>query len=278
MADLTIISSTVPSDALLPTSAQQLVNFVAAYIGISSTDLANIEGVIISPTAPTNPADRDMAWLQTNAATGTPIAISIYNGGWQQLPSIVQSGASEPASPPNYTLFYNTTTGALEFFEGGSWTTAFWPVGPTTGRPTAPAIGYIYYDNTIALLLKYTASGWSTVEGSVNEIKIIDNLAPAQVPTAWPGWIAHPGLAGNFPLGANTTFALGATGGRTSFPWSAIGSSAEGGARDTPLLSSITLDGTPAAGATGDGAGTTPSGTVSIMPPWYGVTFIVKKY
>lgn len=278
MADLTLTASTVPINAVLPTSAQQLVNFVAAYLGVSSTDLANIEGIIISPTAPTNPADRSMAWLQTNGTTGTPIAINIYNGGWQPLPSIVQAGAAEPSSPPSFSLFYNTTTNTLEFFNGSAWTSTFWPSGPSANRPTAPAIGYTYQDTTIGLLLRFTASGWSTVEGAINEIKMIDNLAPASVPTAWPGWIVHPGLAGNFAIGADSKHALGSSGGRTTVPWTATGASAQGGSRDTPLLSQITIDGTTANGVQGAGNSSTANGTIDITPPWYGVTYIMKSF
>lgn len=278
MADLALIAGTVPSNALLPTSAQQLVNFVASYLGINSLDLANVEGILISPTAPTSPASRDMAWLQTNSTSGVPQAIFVYNGGWQQLPVIPQSGAIEPTTPSTYQLFYNTTTGALEFFTGAAWTTAFWPRGATSGRPTSPAVGYVYYDTTIDLLLYWSSAGsWTTVEGSLNEIKIIDGLPPGSVATAWPGWIPHPSLVGTFPIGANATFPLGSSGGRTSFPWSASGEDGQAGSRDTPIISSIVIDGVNASGSVGSGPFTTPSGTVSIMPPWYGVTYIMKN-
>lgn len=275
--DLSIVAGTVPSNSVLPTSAQMLVNFVASYLGVASTDLASLEGIIISPTAPASPSDRNLVWLKTSNVDGTPQSLNIYNGGWQALPVTVPSGVSEPSNPASYSLFYNTTTNVLEFFNGTAWTSTFYPVGPTSGRPTAPAIGYTYMDSTIGLLIKFTASGWTTVEGAVNEIKMIDNLNPANVPAQWPGWIVHPGLTGNFPIGADSKHALGSSGGRFTFPWSTVGNAAAGGSREQGLISQITLDGTSGNGGPSSGATVNTSGTVDITPPWYGVTYIMKQ-
>lgn len=288
MPTLALQPATVPLDAPFPpASAQALVNFVAASLGVSGLD--QLRGVVISTTEPAA-ADRDKIWCKRDPSSQRPLGLYAYNGGWLPIPFVVPSGEREPAGPVKGELFFNTTLRALRFFDGAAWTTSLEHSGDTASRPTDVPLGYRYYDTTIGRELRMTASGWSTVEGGVGDVKMVNMASVDDARAVNPGWVVFAEMEGRFPIGAGAVLSPQATGGldlaQMKLTWSAEGLSAQGGSREanTSLLASLTLNGAKVSAApTGSSGYPAPTAlgsprTTDLTPPYKALIFLRKEY
>lgn len=285
MPSLAIQPANAPVDAPFPPpSAQALLNFVAANLGISG--LENLTGCIISATEP-DATDRDKVWVKKDESSDRALGLFVYSGGWLQIPFIVPSGANEPASPKKGELFYNTALKALRFFDGTSWTTNLWPSGTTASRPESVPVNYLYFDTDIARLLRMTAQGWTTFDGGVGDVKMVDFADSEAALSNNPGWSIFGAMAGRFPLGVSEDITAQTEGGVTldemKVEWSAQRRSASGGAREpsATFIAELTINGVA---ATADGTkaeamskiGTDK--TVNLKPPFKALYFLRKEF
>lgn len=273
MADPVLKPATVPPDVPLPTSATQLVNLVAHYLSLEG--LAGLQGVIISDTEPAV-TDRDKAWVKIDPANGRAIGLFRYSGGWKQLPLVPESGENEPANPRNGEVFYNTKAKALKGYLDGAWTTELWHKGTKSERPTGVPLGYLYFDSDIKRLLRWTANGWSTVDGCIGELRMFGGISVSEAEERNPGWSVYAAMSGRFPVGQNDDFDLNTDGGRDKVAWSAKTHSAAGGGRDQGVLAEISIDGTAATGSANSQS--TKTGEFSIIPPYRAVIFMRKEF
>lgn len=283
MPALSLSPGSAPGDAVFPPpNAQALLNFVAAYLGVSGLD--NITGIIVSETQPTA-ADRDKAWLKRDAGSQRVIGLYVWAAEWVPVPLIIPSGSQEPQVPKRGEIFLNTATNALRFYDGVKWTTNLWPAGSTADRPENPALGDLYFDESIGRLLRRVAAGWTTVDGALGEIRMFDG-SEEEATTRNPGWAVFAELAGKFPLGASEDYAAQSSNGATlddlKLEWSAKRRSASGGSREATatFLAELTLNGIA---KTADGTKSddiTPIGstaTIELKPPYRAVIFIKKE-
>ncbi len=285
MPSLVLQPATVPVDAAFPpASAQALVNFIAAYLQIGGATA--IKGVVISVTEP-DAADRDKAWIKRDPGNNRAIGVYVYNGGWLPIPTIVPSGDAEPAGAKQGELFYNTTTDCLRIFDGTSWTSNLWHTGATADRPEDPPINYVYFDTDIGRLLRMTSQGWTTVDGSVGEVRMIDAADENSALTSNPGWSVFGAMAGRFPIGQSELVPAQSEGGVTldemKLDWSAQGRSASGGAREATasFIAEVTINGTAARADGTKYDALTKIGsdkTVSLKPPYRSLIFIRKDF
>lgn len=275
MADPVLKPAYVPLDVKMPTNPQRLVNFIASYLRLDG--LAGIQGILIQDTEPTV-SSRDRAWLKIDQSSGRAIGIYRYNGGWKALPCVPLQGENEPANPRPCELFYNTKTKTLKAFIDGAWTTELWHKGATADRPKEPAVGYLFFDTDISRLLRYTAQGWSTVDGCIGEIRMFDGMSTTEAQDRNPGWSIYVTMGGRFPIGQSEQYAVGVDGGRESFSWSATGYAAAGGSREQGLINSLSIDGQTATATQGAGQTVSKQGDVKILPPFHSVIFMKKDF
>lgn len=277
--------ATVPVDAPFPpANAQALVNFIAAYLGVSG--LENLDGIVVHHVEPPA-ADRDKLWLKLVGEGGRALGFHAYAGEWQPVPFILPSGEEEPAGARLGELFYNTKLGALRFYNGAVWTTNLHHAGDTASRPASPPAGYLYFDTTINRLLRFTVHGWSTFDGGIGDIKMVDFANVEDALAKNPGWTVFASMAGRFPLGPTDDIVPQAEGGVTidemKLDWSAQARSAQGGAREanTSFVAALTLNGVEArADGTAYPALTRLGGdkTVNLKPPYKALIFLRKDF
>lgn len=128
MLTLTITAGIVPFGTALPGNAQALANFMALYNGIGG--VSNFNGINYGSTTPT--ADqRGYPWFQTDSQ-GNPVGLFSWNGlTWAAIPVQTASGASSarPGAPGVGTEFYDTSIGAVILWNGGNWTTLSGTIG-----------------------------------------------------------------------------------------------------------------------------------------------------
>ena len=285
MPSLAFTPATVPGDTPFPPdSGQALINFVCAYLGVSG--LEQLTGVIVSTTEPAA-ADRDKVWAKKDAGTGRVLGFYAYNGGWLTIPVIIPSGETPPAGAKVGEIFLNTTIGALVVFNGTSWSSNTWPSGPTANRPDGVPSGYLFFDTSIGRLLRNTDSGWTTFDGGVGDIKMVDTAAAEDALTQNPGWAVYAPMANRFPVGSSDDLAPQSEGGVTldemELTWSAQGRSASGGSREAnaSFLAALTLNGTEARADGTAMAGLTKLGsdkTVNLKPPYKALIFLRKEF
>lgn len=285
MPSLALQPATVPIDASFPpASAQTLINFVAAYLGVSG--LENLQGVLVGETEP-GASDRDKVWVKQDAGSGRALGSYIYNGGWVPVPFIVPSGETEPAGAKVGELYFNTKLAALRLYNGTVWTTNLHHAGSTANRPAGAPLGYLYFDADIARLLRQTAQGWTTHDGGVGEIRMVDAATGDEAVTRNPGWAVFAALAGRFPIGSTEDVAPQAEGGVTldemKLEWSAQGRSAQGGAREAnaSFIAALTLNGVETRADGTAYPGLTKIGqdkTVNLKPPYRAVIFLRKEF
>lgn len=275
MADPVLLPGTVPEGTEVPNTSQKLINFVAAYMRL--TGLSGLQGVVISSTEPVA-SDRDKIWCKIDSGSNRAIGLYRYLGGWNQLPAVPLSGEAEPANPRPGELFYNTNEDSIKSFIDGQWTTELWHRGSTSDRPDSAPIGYLYYDTTIQRLLRYTSQGWSTVDGCIGQLMMLSGVSVDTALERNPGWVVYTALGGRVPMGYDgNEYTIGEEGGRESFDWSANGNAAQGGSREQGLIHTLSIDGDAFAAAAGP-AGSSGSGTVSILPPFHVVLFMRKEF
>jgi hypothetical protein len=286
MPSLALQPAWVPSDAAFPpSSAQALVNFVAAYLAVYG--LENLEGVLVQEAEPAA-ADRGKAWVKLDPSNQRPLGLYVfYSGAWGSIPFIIPSGEQEPGAPKLGELFYNTELEALRMFNGTTWTTNLWPSGATGDRPDDVPSGYLFFDEDLGKLLRYTSQGWSTFEGGVGDIKMVDVADESTALQKNPGWSVFAAIAGRFPVGSSGAVPPQSEGGATldemKIDWAAQGRSASGGSREATasFIAELTINGT-AARADGQkldalsALGATK--TVNLKPPYRALIFLRKDF
>lgn len=269
-----------PIDAPLPSTGQKLINFVAAYLQIDG--LGDLQGIIISDTEPVA-TDRDKAWIKLDAGSGRAIGLYRYLGGWVAVPVVIGNGEAEPAGAIVGELFFNTISKTLKIYTVDGWSNELWHTGTTVQRPTVRPVGYVFFDTTISRLIRWTAAGWSTIDGCIGELRMFDGLTVAEAAERNPGWALFAAMSGKFPMGFEEgETAIGATGGRNSFPFSASGGKNNASSGSEYSMNGLTID-TKSVGGSGAlvnyaGATTTMNGTVDITPPFKAVIFMRKEY
>lgn len=276
MPTLAIQPATAPVDAPFPpASAQAMLNFVAAYLQVSG--LENLTGVIVGKDTP-SANDRDKGWVKLDPASNRALGLYVFNGSWVPLPLVVPSG-SAPTSPRTGELRLNELKG-VEIYDGSKWTTNLFPSGATAERPKSPATNDLFFDTDISRLLRSTTQGWTTFDGAVGDIKMVDAFDVQDALTKNPGWSEFTAMAGKFVMGSSATYGPTTEGGRDSIAWSAKGTSAQGGNRESPAIGAISIDGTEVAGKAN--LNNTPaaldSGTFKILPPYKAMIFLRKDY
>lgn len=284
MSTLALQPATVPEGQQFPPASwQELLNVVAAYMQASG--LETIKGVVISTSEP-SPDDRDKAWVKQDASTLRTLGILTYVGGeWAAVPVSLPSGTEEPVGAKKGELFYNTTFGAVRVNDGVGWTTNFWHSGTTDDRPKSARPNYIFFDTTINRAIRWAGSAWTTLDGSVGDVKMIDFADFDTALTNNPGWEVFAAIGGRFPVAASDDLAPQSEGGATldemKVKWSAKGRSAQGGSRDSDatFISVLSLnsveahaDGTKMAGLTDIGG----EKTLNLQPPHKALIFLKK--
>jgi len=275
MPSLALQPATVPGDAPF---SQVLLNFIAANLSISG--LENLEGVVVSITAP-SASDRDKVWLKIDPS-GRALSFHVYQGDWKQLPVIVPNGESEPANPKSGELFFNTTISALKLYNGTVWTTNFFHSGTTGNRPTDVPVDYLYLDTDIDCLLRYTAQGWTTFDGRVGDVKMVSGISIEEAKTSNPGWALFTEMDGRFPIGASDDVAYDQNGGQTledlKLTVATTGHSAQRGNQEQAFVSKITINGVAGASGANNGAPSNASTEISMKPPYRAVLFLRKNF
>jgi len=279
MPNIALQPATAPVDAPFPpASAQALLNFVAAYTQVSG--LETLSGIITGTTTP--PAsDRDKVWLKLDPASMRALGLFTFNGGeWVSTPIAPEIGDDPTANPQVGELFFNTKYGALQVFDGSQWTSNLLPAGTTASRPTDVPVHYLYFDTDIGRMLRYTSAGWTTLDGAVGDIKMVDTTDLEDALTKNPGWSEFAPMAGKFPIGASTDYGASTEGGRDSISWSAKGTSAAGGSRESPGIGAISIDGTEIASRAqlNNTPTTLDSASFKILPPYRALIFLRKDY
>jgi hypothetical protein len=154
--NLSLAAGTVPYGTQLPGTAQALINFVAAYGLINGQ--AGFNGLNYGATTPP-PEAQNLPWFKTDQY-GNPIGFFAWNGvAWATIPTAIANGAFAQA-PPN----------------------------PTTGT--------VYYATDIGCTIIYSSQGWTTLAGTVGDVK---EVITTDLPTALnnnPGWAQHTASTG----------------------------------------------------------------------------------
>ncbi|MFZ9725654.1 MAG: hypothetical protein ACO3EH_00475 [Ilumatobacteraceae bacterium] len=278
MPILALQPATAPVDAPFPpASAQAMLNFVSAYTQVSG--LEQLSGIVLSATTPVA-TDRDKAWLKLDPASGRAIGFFIFKGDWVAVPIVPGVGDAPPANPQRGEIFFNTALNTLLVYDGSQWTSNLTPSGDTGSRPTDVPVNYLYFDTDISRLLRLTTQGWTTFDGAVGDVKMVDAFDVDDALSKNPGWSEFTSLAGKFPIGASDTYGPTSEGGRSTVPWGAKGTSAAGGSRETPAIGAITIDDKEITSRAN--LNNTPtaldSGAFEILPPYKAMIFLRKDY
>jgi hypothetical protein len=278
MPTIALQPATAPVDAPFPpASAQAMLNFIAAYTQISG--LETLTGIISSTTTPAA-TDRDKAWLKLDPASGRAIGLYVFSGDWVAVPLVAGVGDEAPANPQKGELFFNTKYSTLQIYDGTQWTTNLYPTGTTSARPSDVPVNYLYFDSDIGRLLRKTSQGWTTFDGAIGDIKMVDEQNEDTALTKNPGWVLYASMKGKFPVGWSDDNGPTAEGGRSSIAWSAKGTSAQGGNRESPAIGAISIDGKEIASKAN--MNNTPtsldSGSFEILPPFKALIFLRKDF
>jgi hypothetical protein len=146
--ELTLIPATTPSDLPLPSSTQEIVNLVAAYV--KAAGLEELSGLVLSATEPAS-SDRGKAWLRLSAS-GSILGLYAWTGSlWEKTPDIIAKG-------------------------------------PTENRPINPPEGMLFFDETIHVQIIFERAKWRTVSGSPGDLKFVEAETLDAALTANPGW------------------------------------------------------------------------------------------
>lgn len=280
MPTIAIQPANAPIDAPFPpASAQALLNFVAAYLQVSG--LESINGIVVGTATPAAD-DRNKGWIKIDPATNRALGLYVFNGTWVPLPLVIPNG-SAPASPRTGELHLNEK-GGVQIYDGSKWTTNLIQSGSTADRPSNAEINDLYFDTEIGRLLRRVTQGWTTLEGAVGDVKMVDFADSDAALAANPGWSVYGSMKGRFPYGANDTVTPQSEGGTTldqlKVTWSSYGTSAQGGSRDANLLSNIKLNGIeggPKSKMNSETAVVTDQ-AINLTPPYKALIFLRKDY
>jgi hypothetical protein len=137
-----------PSTQEFPGTPKALGDFLAQYFAI--TGGAGFIPVNFGSTTPDSDS-RGYPWFKTDGS-GNPVGWFSWNGStWAQLVTNVTSG-------------------------------------PTANRPGGAAVGDLYNDTDIDVMLKYNGSAWVTAAGSPGDLKFVNTTTLADALTRNPGW------------------------------------------------------------------------------------------
>jgi microcystin-dependent protein len=146
--NLTLQAGNAPFDSQLPGNTQALLNFMAQYTLITGGQ--NFNGLNYGSATPA-PANQGIPWFKTDTF-GNPIGFFSWNGlTWAALPNQIASGAFSNA-------------------------------------PASPSIGSVYYATDIGCTVIYSASGWTTLAGTVGDYKEVNAASTTVALANNPGW------------------------------------------------------------------------------------------
>lgn len=166
--NLFLTAGVAPSGTPLPGNAQALLAFIAQYTGI--TGAANFNGLNFGSTTP-SPEQRDQPWFKTDTF-GNPIGLFSWNGtAWVVIPTQVAYGA-------------------------------------TSGRPSNPSPGSQYFDSTIGCAIVWNGSNWTTLSGTIGDVKEVQAVDLNTALTNNPGWVQDTASIGLVIGGAGGATAL----------------------------------------------------------------------
>lgn len=122
MALFCFTANTVSTTTANPTTAQELLDFVAQNLGITGLDSA--VGLVVSETQPTV-AQQSLSWLRVDEL-GNPLGIYRYYGTWKLVGSIASYGitGNRPPNPIDGQLYFDTTIGVMLVYDDDGWITA----------------------------------------------------------------------------------------------------------------------------------------------------------
>jgi hypothetical protein len=205
MPTIALQPATAPVDAQFPpASAQAMLNFIAAYLGVSG--LETLTGINIGTATPAA-SDRDKGWIKLDPVSKRALGLFVYSSGeWVAIPVIASTGESTPQNPTKGELFYSTVTSSLSIYTGTAWTSNLNPTGTTAKRPTGVPVNYLYFDTDIGHLLRYTSNGWTTLEGSIGDVKFVDLQDEQDALDKNPGWALYTVMKGRFPIAWNDEY------------------------------------------------------------------------
>jgi len=213
MTTLNLVGATVPDDAKVPGTLSRWVALFEQVFTVVGAETLN--GVIIQNATP-DPSDQDKAWVKLTAG-GAVEGWYRFNGDWIAFPMVIPTLDSLPASPQAGQIVIQG--GAIKVYQDGSWTTNFTHAGATADRPSSPATDYLFFDETIGRLLRWTGSAWTTNDGCLGELKLLAGVSEAEAITRNPGWAAYPLAYDKFLRIGGGDIGDGSTGGRESFDW-----------------------------------------------------------
>ena len=160
--DLALEALTLPDGTEFPGTNQALLNQIAQYIAIIGG--ASFNGINYGPTTP-SVDNQDKPWFKTDDSFN-PIGWYSWNGSaWVTIPQTMASGSSD-------------------------------------NRPSSPSIGQQYLDTTIGSVIIYSSGGWTTLAGSVGDVKEVKAETLSDALTANPGWIQDADSKGKVIAGA----------------------------------------------------------------------------
>lgn len=146
--NLTLQAGKAPYGSQLPGNTQALLNFMAQYVLITGGQ--NFNGLNYGSATPA-PANQGIPWFKTDVF-GNPIGLFSWNGlTWAATPNQIASGS-----------FANA--------------------------PANPSVGSVYYATDIGCTLVYSSSGWTTLSGTVGDVKEVTATTLAVALANNPGW------------------------------------------------------------------------------------------
>lgn len=180
------VALTLPEGTEFPGSPQALLVLIAQYMAITGAE--TFIGVAYGDTEP-DADSRDLWWARTDGS-GNAIGWYAWGGAsWEPLPIAIPSGAtgSRPSSPPDGTLFFDTSINTQLIYYSGSWHTADGSPGDVkfvTGLTLAGVLtqnpGWSHYTDGIGRVLAGAAADGSDAEDAVgaNSLTLTEDQMP----------------------------------------------------------------------------------------------------
>lgn len=283
--NLTLKGASVPEDAKVPGTLQRWVSLFEQIFTIEGAE--NIDGVIIQTNKP-SASEQGKAWLKLGAGGALEGWFAFSGGDWQPFPVVIPEITALPEFPQSGQILQHG--GAIKIYRDGSWTTNFSHIGATEERPSSPTAHYLFFDETIGRLLRWTGTAWTTHDGCLGEIKLLVGVSEEEAVTRNPGWAAYPIASERFLRIAGGDTGEGDTGGRESFDWKVSREYFEWGSGAPPAgdgnlgLDNISIDGEQGDGTVDAAGQDSPDSvdnwqdikTVNTLPPFLAVTMIRK--
>jgi microcystin-dependent protein len=160
--NLTLQAGTAPYQTALPGNAQALLDFIAQYTLIAGGQ--NFNGLNYGSSTPA-PANRGLPWFQTDQFEN-PVGLFSWNGTtWAATPNQIASGT-----------FANA--------------------------PANPSVGSTYYATDIGCTVIYSTQGWTTLSGTVGDVKEVTATSLTTALNNNPGWAQDTASIGCVVIGS----------------------------------------------------------------------------